>query len=275
MSDILTFSHSLDFPLSPLAQTTPDPQLRALLSALLHTILFHRALGQVRPGVTTCFGTCFPAVQDEERINAIVDAAVELALQHWDATQSVRLIVSVFPSSIGYTASTAAAAPSGAGTDKVAETPQPQSQHAASRLKTLPISWISSAVSLANQAYTHGYVLSGYGNTAHGSAQASPESINKSSSSWGRRDSKLAAAQVINQEREGGQLPFERWIVDIHSVPVQTEHERSKYQSISRQAASFLAATIEFADKFKSNLPAIIGSDLLPFPIRISALPVS
>ncbi|KAL9932852.1 hypothetical protein V8E36_008107 [Tilletia maclaganii] len=245
------FSQSLTLPADP-------PELQAqLLHAIAHTIIFQRALGLVRPRVVTVLENVFPAVQQDERVDGMVERGVQAALSEMTKRGGVQLVVSIFSSAAATLAPSQqptakedlAASPSSGPTP-----PATLAERGTSRLKSIPKSWISQAVSLANQAYSHGYAFGGYGSTA---------ADVMSYGDGGRLEGQPAEA------------PFEQWVISLRTVRFQTEHERSKaFLNASKQLAGFLNAIVDFVDQNKAHLPSIAEQDLLPFPIHITILPL-
>ncbi|KAK0529879.1 hypothetical protein OC834_003502 [Tilletia horrida] len=226
----VTFAHS------PIVLPAEPASLQVkVLAALAHTVVFHRALGNTRPRTITLLENTFPAVHDQ-LVDDLIEAALTAARGELSKGGGVQLVISIYASS--------ALAPSQLSSEESRPTSAGgSSPSGTARLKNLPISWISQAVSLANQAYTHGYTFSGYGPSAGDAVSAGGD---------------VATAKSSRPGQEA-QVPFEQWRIGVRVVSFKTEHD----------------ATIDFVDRFKSHLPSVADSSLLPFPIRISAVPLA
>ncbi|CAD6887507.1 unnamed protein product [Tilletia laevis] len=265
----LTFTHAFTFPADP--SSTLQGQL---IAALVQTVIFHRALGNVRPKSIPFLENSFPAIADE-RVDDLVEEGVQASRVEIKRRGAVQLVIGIFPPSSRTSASApqtadSKASPSSGSTSPSSTTAAPSSRE---RLKSLPSSWFSQAVNLANQAYTHGYAFSGYGLSAGDVVHGHGHDHGHGGEVGGRMDSGKSTGGVAVA---GDEIPFEEWVFSIRTVSVKTEHERSKaLQSTSKQLAKLLEATVDFVDRCKAHLPPIPiqNADLFPFPIRVKAMP--
>ncbi|PWN91229.1 hypothetical protein FA10DRAFT_265100 [Acaromyces ingoldii] len=227
--------------------------------AVLHTILFQRALGHVRPASVVVLEREFPCVRDAG-VERVVEEKVEELARLVETRGKVRVAVLQTPLS----ASRAAAS-----TTQSTQQSQQQQQHppatsagagtatatadkqATARTGGYPYAWI-----------THAWSGGITGTTVHRpeeSAVAPPHSPSPDPTS------PAAPSRASTTEAE-----FEEWAVTFTLVSAQTERERNRlHRATSSQLADFVRQLIRFTDEKRLHIPSITTNDLEPFPIKI------
>lgn len=244
---------------------------------ILHTILFQRAMGHVRPGSILLLEQEFPCVRDPSLERVVEGKLAEVKSQiKGDTAQGVRLKIALLqtpsPSStsasstqqkeqqLKHSSSAAAAA-------TTASTSPADTQQTATRAGGYPYAWIA-------HAWSGGIT----GTTAHrpeesGGTNPSPSPSPAAAVAPATDTASAAARTSLEPDR------FEEWVVSISlasSNESRTERERNRLtQTSSDQLKEFVRQVIRFTDEKRLHIPSITTNELEPFPIKIDIEPLS
>lgn len=234
--------------------------------AVLHTILFQRALGHVRPASIVVLEREFPCLRDAG-VERFVEEKVEELARLVETRGKVRVALLQTPLSASRAAASTTQSTQQSQSQQQQQQRQEQQPHQPATSAGAGTATADKQATARTGGYPYAWITHAWSGGITGTTVHRPE---ESAAAPPHSPSPDPTSPAPPSRASTTEAEFEEWAVTFTLVSAQTERERNRlHRATSNQLANFVRHLIRFTDEKRLHIPSITTNDLEPFPIKI------